>query len=192
MYTHTHTVKLTYSSLWSWTLNVHTHTHHISTHMHTSLKAPRAAHKNTHVSNIWELESFSCSRCLPVCVMCVCVFTCAFDQLDPVTLQSHVNPYSHHTACVRVWLCTYTQHVHVKVWTCGDRRLDSVTCAANMLDWYRNHLLVIRLVYYKCSGKDKTENLQSVFFFIISGVTFSLFHGCKTSLKGALCSFGIN
>ena len=163
-----------YSSLWSWTFE-HAHTHHINTHMHTSLKAPCAAHKNTHVSNIWELESFSCSPCLPVCVMCVCVFVCvcvfmcALDQLDPVTLQSHVNPYSHHTACVRVWLCTYTQHVRVKVSACGDRRLDSVTDAANMLDWYNNHLLVIRLTYCKCSGKDKTKNLKCVFFYNLRG-----------------------
>lgn len=43
----------------------------------------------------------------------VCV--CALGQRDTVTLHTHVNPYSHYTACVRVWLCTYTQYVRVEV-----------------------------------------------------------------------------
>lgn len=49
---------ITLFALWSWTFE-RAHTHRITTHVCTTAKAPGAARKNSHVSNIWGLESFS-------------------------------------------------------------------------------------------------------------------------------------
>lgn len=68
------------------------------------------------------------------------VRVCALGQRDTVTLHTHVNPYSHHTACVRVWLCTYTQYVCVKV---VEVDIWIAWHVVNMLDYYKHHFLVI-------------------------------------------------
>lgn len=82
-------------------LNVRTH--HIAEHVHASVRlstAPCAAHKKTHVSNIWELKSRACSAVF------LCVSVCLhvqLDLLDPLTVQSHANPTSH-----SLWTNGYT------------------------------------------------------------------------------------
>lgn len=81
-------------NFWTWT---HTHMNHISTHIHTSLKASRAAHKTTHVSNIWELESSACSAVF-LCV-CVCVYMCIRPAWPSNLAESCKSIFPSHSLC---------------------------------------------------------------------------------------------